>query len=71
MVLVHDTLSKCSLQMYEVSLNTSNGYQVKERTRNNIADDLREMTPNISTAELWFLCMTCCLNVFYKCMKFH
>ena len=33
MVLVHDTSSQCALQMYEVSSNTFNGYQVVERTQ--------------------------------------
>ena len=33
MVLVHDTSAQCALQMYEVSLNICNGYQVIERTR--------------------------------------
>ena len=51
--------------------NTSNGYQVIERTRNGIANDQREITPKISKAEFWFLCLTRGLNVFYKCMKFH
>ena len=50
--------------------NTYNSYQVIERTRDSIANYQREMTPNISTAELWFLRMTSCLNVLYKCMKF-
>ena len=31
--------------------------------------DLREITPKISKAELWFLCMTHCLIVLYNCMK--
>ena len=31
----------------------------------------REITPKISKAELWFLCMTHRLNVLYNCMKFH
>ena len=30
-----------------------------------------EITPKISKAELWFLCMTHGLIVFYNCMKFH
>ena len=47
----------------------SNGYQVIERTRNSIANDQREITPEISKAELWFLCMPRCLNVLYKRMK--
>ena len=29
-----------------------------------------ELSPKISTAELWFLCMIRRLNVLYKCMKF-
>ena len=49
--------------------NTSNGYQVIERTQNRIANDQREITPKIFEAELWFLCMTRWLNVLYKCMK--
>ena len=49
--------------------NSFNGCQVTERTRNSIANDQREITPKISQAELWFLCMTHCLIV-PKCMKF-
>ena len=123
MVVMHDTLSECALQIYEVSLkhlwrlpsyradtilwridpqtdtrgkiymqelwflcktlplnvlhrcmkfpwNSSNGYQDIERTQNSIANDQRKITPKISKAELWFLCMTRCLTVLYKCMKF-
>ena len=51
--------------------NTSNSYQVIELTQNSIVNDQREITPKISKAELWFLCMTHRLNVHYKCMKFH
>ena len=47
-----------------------NGCQVTERTQNSIANDQREITTKISKAELWFLCMTHCLIVCYKCMKF-
>ena len=50
--------------------NSFNGCQVTERTRNSIASDQREITPKISKAEVWFLCMTHCLIVRYKCMKF-
>ena len=46
------------------------GCQLTERTRNSIANDQREITPKISKAELWFLCMTRRFNVLYKCMKF-
>ena len=51
-------------------LNNFIGCQLTERTRNSIANDQREITPKISKAELWFLCMTRRLNVLYKCMKF-
>ena len=72
MVLVHETLSYCALQLHEVSfLNSFNGCQVTELTRNSIANDQREITPKIYKAELWFLCMTHYLIVLYKCMKFH
>ena len=47
-----------------------NGCQLTERTRYSIANDQREITPKISKAELWFLCMTRRLNVLYNCMKF-
>ena len=69
-VLVHDMSSDCALQMYAVSFYTSNCYQVKEQTQNSTANDQREITPKISKAELTFLCMTNCLNVLYRCMKF-
>ena len=51
-------------------LNNFNGCQLAERTRNSIANDQREIIPEIFKAELWFLCMTHCLIVRYKCMKF-
>ena len=54
----------------KLHFNSFNGCQVTERTRNCIANDQREITPKISKAELWFLCMTHCLIVRYKCMKF-
>ena len=52
-------------------LNSLKCCQVTERTRNNIANDRREITPKIYKAELWFLCMTHRLIVLYNCMKFH
>ena len=54
-------------------LNTFNGCQITERTRNSIANDQfeREITPKISKADLWFLCMTHRLIVLYNYMKFH
>ena len=51
-------------------VNSFNSCQVTEQTRNSIANDQREITPNKSKAELWFLCMTHCLILRYKCMKF-
>ena len=48
-----------------------NGCQLTERTRNSIANDQREITPKLSKAELWFLCMTHRLIVLFNCMKFH
>ena len=51
-------------------LNGFNCCQLTERTRNSIANDQRGITPKIYKAELWFLCMSHCLIVLYKCMKF-
>ena len=50
--------------------NSFNGCQLTERTRHSIVNDQREIIPKISKAELWFLCMTHCLFVQYKSMKF-
>ena len=52
-------------------LNSFNGCQLTERTRNSIANEKRKITPKISKAELWFLCMTHCPIVLNNCMKFH
>ena len=52
-------------------LNSLNSCQLTEWTRNSIANDQREITPKLSEAELWFLCMTHRLIVLYICMKFH
>ena len=65
---MHDISFNCALQLY---LNNFNGCPLTERTRNCIANDQREITPKISKAELWFLCMTHRLIVLYNCMKFH
>ena len=48
-----------------------NGCQLTEQTRNSILNDQREITPKISKADLWFLCITHRLIVLYNCMKFH
>ena len=71
MVLVHDTSSYCALQLYEVQFYSFNGCKLTERTRNSIANNQREITPKISKAELWFLCMTHRRIVLYNCVKFH
>ena len=67
-------MTHCLIELYncmKFHLNSFNGCQLTERTRNSIANDQREITPKISKAELWFLCMTNCLIVLYNCMKFH
>ena len=52
-------------------LNSFNGCQLTEWTRNNIANDQREITPKIFKAELWFLCKIHRLIVLFNCMKLH
>ena len=52
-------------------LNSFNGCQVTERTRNSIANDQREITSKAYKAELLFLCMTHRLIVLYDRLKFH
>ena len=52
-------------------LNSFNGCQLIEQTRNSIANDQRYITPNISKADLWFFCMTHRLILLNNCMKFH
>ena len=45
MVLVHDISSYCALQLYmKFHLNSFNGCQLTELTRNSIANDQREIT---------------------------
>ena len=60
-------LNKCT-KFYRKILN---GFQVIARTQNCIENNQREITPKIHKLELWFLCMTHCLVVVYKCTKFH
>ena len=55
----------------KLDLNSFNGCQLTEWTRNRIANDQREITPKVSESELWFLCMTHRLILLYNCMKFH
>ena len=60
----------CLLVFYnsmKFHFNSFNGCQVTERTQNRIVNDQKEITPKISKAELWFLCMTHCLILRYKC----
>ena len=52
-------------------LNSFYGCQLTKWTRNSIANDQRVITPKLSEAELWFLCMKHRLIVLYNCMKFH
>ena len=69
MVLVHDTLSYVLYNSMKFHLNSFNGCQLTEWRRNSIANDQREITPKLSKAELWLLCMTHSLIVLYNCMK--
>ena len=55
----------------EFHLNSFNGLQLTEKTRNSIANNQRKITPKSSEAELWFLCMTNRLIVLYHCVEFH
>ena len=48
-----------------------NNIQVIQQTRHCMEDNQREITTKICKPELWFLCMTHCLIVLYKCIKFH
>ena len=67
-------MTHCLIVLYncmKFHLNSFNGCQLTEWTQNSIASDQREITPNLSKAELWFLCMTYRLIVLYNCMKFH
>ena len=67
-------MKHCLVVLYncvKFHLKSFNGFQLTERTRNSIANDQREITPKISKAGLWFLCMTHRLIVLYICMKFH
>ena len=64
----------CLIVLYncmKLNLNSFNGCQLTEWTRNSIANDQREITPKLSEAELWFLCMTHRLIGLYNYMKFH
>ena len=66
-------MTHCLIVLYnfmKFHLNNFNGFQLTERTRNNIANDQRKIDPKISKAELWFLCMTRRPNVLYKCITF-
>ena len=51
-------------------LNNLNGCQLTKWTRNSIANDQRELTPKISKAELWFLCMTSRLQTYEVLLKY-
>ena len=55
----------------KLHLNSFNSCQLTEQTLNSIANDQREITPKISKAELWLLCITHRLIVLYNCMKSH
>ena len=69
--MLYDTSSFWALQLYEVSLNMFNCFQVEAQTQNSIANDQWGITPKINKAKLLFLCMTHRFKVLYVCMKFH
>ena len=79
MVLVYDVVLLCFMTHHLTVLynckkfhsNSLNCFQVKARTQNRFSNNQREITLKVCKAELWFLCMTRCLNVLYNCMKFH
>ena len=67
-------MTRCLIVIYncmKFHLNSLNGCQLIERTRNSIAIEQREITTKVSKTELWFLCMTHCLIMLYNCMKFN
>ena len=67
-------MTHCLIVLYncmKFHLNNLNGCQLTERTQNCIANDQSEITPKISKAELWFLCMTHRLIVLNNCINFH
>ena len=55
---------------FHLYIYSFNGCQL-EGTRNSIANDQREITPQLLKAELWFLCMTHHFIVLYNFVKFH
>ena len=72
MVLMHYTSSYCPLQLCVVSfkialmvVNLQSGHEIALQMFK------KEITPKISKAELWFLCMIHRLFVLHNCMKFH
>ena len=67
-------MTRCLIVLYncmKFHLNSLNGCQLIERTRNSIVIEQREITPKVSKTKLWFLCMTHRLIMLYNCMKFH
>ena len=77
MVLVHDTLSHCALQVYYIMfhLNSFNGCQLTERTRNCIYLCYKGNNLKIYMQELWFLCMhdtssQCALQMYEVSLKY-
>ena len=50
-------------------VNLQSGHEIALQMIN--GNDQWEITPKLSEAELWFLCMTHRLIVLYICMKFH
>ena len=68
--LTHRLIVLYNRMKFHLNIFSFNGCKLTERTRNSIANDQKEITPKVSKAELWILCMTHCLIVLYKCIQF-
>ena len=67
-------MTHCLIALYncmKFHSNSLNNFQLTEWTQNCIYHCPRGIILRIYKQELWFLCMTRCLNVLYKCIKFH
>ena len=71
MVLVHDTLYHCALEVYEVSIKyLPTLFNLQSGHKSAFSHVTWGIILKINMQELWFLCMIRHLDVLYKCMKF-
>ena len=68
--MTHRLIVLYNCMKFHLNICSFNVCKHTERTRNSVANDQKEITPKISKAELWILCMTHCLIVLYKYIKF-